>query len=62
VKSKVILTLSCPDKVGIVAAVTQFIATHQGNIISSSQHGEEESQTFFMRISIGKDVDQSKRI
>jgi formyltetrahydrofolate deformylase len=47
-----ILTLSCPDKIGIVAAVTCFIAEHHGNILRSHQHGEVSTRTFFMRVAI----------
>lgn len=55
-----ILTLSCPDVTGIVAAVTQFIAKHNGMIICSSQHGEKISNTFYMRVEIQKNsVDMS---
>lgn len=50
-----ILRLSCPDVVGIVAAVTQFIAQHKGMIISSNQYGELISNTFYMRVEIQKD-------
>lgn len=50
--NSIILTLSCPDQVGIVAAVTQCIAQHQGMIASSSQHGEASNKTFFMRVEI----------
>ena len=49
-----ILRLSCPDVVGIVAAVTQFIAHHEGMIICSSQYGELISNTFYMRVEIQK--------
>lgn len=54
-KRHYILLLSCPDRPGIVAAVTNFIAKHNGMILTSSQHGEEQSNTFFMRISIAAD-------
>jgi len=54
-KNRFILTLSCPDRSGIVAAVTQFIAQHQGNILSASQHGEPTTKTFFMRTEIDSD-------
>lgn len=49
---ELVLTLSCPDKIGIVAAVTDFIAKHQGNILRSRQHGEVSTRTFFMRVAI----------
>lgn len=45
-----ILTLSCPDRPGIVHAVTGFLAQHNLNILDSSQFGDPTSQKFFMRI------------
>jgi len=43
------LTLSCPDRVGIVAAVSGFFAQHRGWIIEASYHTDHETQRFFMR-------------
>lgn len=45
-----ILTLSCPDKPGIVAKVSTFLARHNCNIQSSAQYGDPESLLFFMRV------------
>ena len=45
-----ILKLSCPDGPGIVHAVTGVLLAHQGNILSSAQHGDADTQRFFMRI------------
>lgn len=44
-----ILTLSCPDGVGVVAAVSTLIANHGGWISEAHHHSEQESQRFFMR-------------
>lgn len=46
----VVLTLSCPDRPGIVHAVTQFLADRRLNIIDSSQFGDPTSRRFFMRM------------
>jgi formyltetrahydrofolate deformylase len=43
------LTISCPDRVGIVAAVSGFIAGHGGWILDASHHSDHGSQMFFMR-------------
>ncbi|NTV11517.1 MAG: formyltetrahydrofolate deformylase [Zoogloea sp.] len=43
------LTLSCPDRVGIVAAVSGFIASHRGWITEASHHADGEAGRFFMR-------------
>lgn len=45
-----ILLISCPDQKGITAAVTSFVFENGGNIIDSSQHIDEQTDTFFMRI------------
>ncbi len=48
--TRYILTLSCADKRGIVAAVANFLANHFGFIIESAQYGDESTGTFFMRV------------
>src|SRR6202453_3240290 len=45
-----ILTLSCPDKPGIVYAVSSFLVQHSANIIDSQQYGEAADGVFFMRV------------
>lgn len=49
------LTLSCPDRVGIVAAVSNFVAQHNGWIVEASYHTDQETQQFFMRQEIRAD-------
>jgi formyltetrahydrofolate deformylase len=48
-----ILTLSCPDKPGIVHAVTGIFATHNLNILALQQFSDPQSQKFFMRVHFG---------
>ena len=45
-----VLTLSCPDKPGIVYAVSSFLVQHSANIIASQQYGEPGGGLFFMRV------------
>ena len=45
-----ILTIACPDRVGIVAAVSGLLAAHRGNIVESDQFSDTESGQFFMRL------------
>jgi formyltetrahydrofolate deformylase len=45
-----VLVLSCPDRPGIVHAVSGFLVRHGGNIVESQQFGDRLSGTFFMRI------------
>jgi formyltetrahydrofolate deformylase len=49
------LTASCPDRTGIIARVTGFFAEHQGWILESSFHADDESARYFMRIEIKAD-------
>jgi formyltetrahydrofolate deformylase len=43
------LSLSCPDRVGIVATVSTFIANHGGWIVEAQHHADQVMQRFFMR-------------
>lgn len=45
-----ILTISCPDTVGIVAAVTGFLHEHSYFIEESAHFGDRETGNFFSRI------------
>ena len=45
-----VLLIACPDRQGIVAAVTAFIASHRGNILDLEQHVDAEHATFLMRV------------
>lgn len=45
-----ILLISCPDRQGIVCAVTDFLMQHNGNIIDLEQHTDRGAQVFFMRV------------
>jgi formyltetrahydrofolate deformylase len=45
------LLVSCPDRHGIVAAVSGFLSENDANILSSDQHSTDpEGGTFFMRM------------
>ncbi|KAL5614528.1 hypothetical protein BROUX41_004631 [Berkeleyomyces rouxiae] len=48
-----ILTLSCPDKPGIVHAVTGIFAANSLNIFHLQQFSDPVSQRFFMRVQFG---------
>ncbi len=45
-----ILLISCPDRKGILAEVTGFIARNNGNIIRADQHIDDQKKIFFARI------------
>lgn len=48
--TRYILTLSCRDVGGIVAAVSGFLAAEDGFIIESTQFGDPSTDRFFMRV------------
>ena len=45
-----ILTLSCPDRTGIVHAVSGFLLERGGNIEEASQYNDPSTGLFFMRV------------
>lgn len=45
-----ILLLSCPDRKGLVAKISNFIFNHNGNIVHADQHTSKRGKIFFMRI------------
>ena len=47
-----VLIVTCPDRTGIVAAVTGFIASHGGWVVEAAQHGDLATGRFFQRIEI----------
>ncbi|WP_026415944.1 formyltetrahydrofolate deformylase [Actinomadura oligospora] len=52
-----VLTLSCPDRPGIVAAVSGALAERGCNILESQQFGDPDSATFFMRVQFTASAD-----
>jgi formyltetrahydrofolate deformylase len=48
--ARYILTLSCRDVAGIVAAVSGFIARQEGFILESTQFGDASTGRFFIRM------------
>src|SRR5437773_2748444 len=45
-----ILRVRCPDRTGIIAALSDFVFRHRGNILDLDQHSESETGRFFMRL------------
>ncbi|WP_348680729.1 ACT domain-containing protein, partial [Marinobacter nauticus] len=43
------LVISCPDRVGIVAKVSNFLSTYNGWITEASHHSDTQAGWFFMR-------------
>ncbi len=49
-QNRAVLLLSCPDKKGLVAKISQFIAEHGGNIIDLDEHVDPDEQIFAIRV------------
>tara|TARA_R110000782_G_scaffold117364_4_gene207711 strand:- start:21581 stop:22438 length:858 start_codon:yes stop_codon:yes gene_type:complete len=49
-ENSLLLTIICPDKIGIVADVSRFLAEHRCNIVESAQFEDPLENQFFMRV------------
>jgi formyltetrahydrofolate deformylase len=45
-----VLTLDCPDRAGIMHAVTRVLVEQHGNILESQQFSDQAENRFFMRV------------
>jgi formyltetrahydrofolate deformylase len=43
------LVIDCPDQVGLVAAVSQFLADQNATIVEANHHTDQQTGRFFMR-------------
>jgi formyltetrahydrofolate deformylase len=50
-----VLTLSCPDRPGIVHAVSGFLLERGGNIEEAAQYNDHDTGLFFMRVQFACD-------
>jgi formyltetrahydrofolate deformylase len=44
------LLVTCRDRTGLVAALSDFVFRHRGNILDADQHAERDGGQFFMRL------------
>ncbi len=58
-KESYVLTVSCPDRRGIVANVTRYLFDTGCNIIDSAQYGDRDNGRFFLRISFASETGAS---
>ncbi|GMN09541.1 formyltetrahydrofolate deformylase [Croceitalea sp. MTPC9] len=58
---KITILIHCPDQVGIISAVTQFLHKEDGNVIYLDQHVDKETSVFFMRLECEFNQDFSKK-
>ena len=49
-KNSAVLLISCPDRKGVVATISDFVYRHDGNILHADEHGDAESGLFLMRV------------
>lgn len=47
-----ILKVSCPDQFGLVAKISSYIASHEGNLVEFQQFADVQKQRFFARLEI----------
>ena len=57
--TSLILTLTCPDKPGIVAALSSILAENRFNITESQQYSDMEHNRFFMRVTCDGSLPQA---
>jgi len=50
VRGDFVLTIACPDRPGLVHAVTGWLLQHGGNIMESQQFDDVRQNRFFMRV------------
>ena len=45
-----VLLISCPDRKGLVAVISDFVFRHNGNILHADEHRDAETNLFLMRV------------
>jgi formyltetrahydrofolate deformylase len=55
-----VLTLTCPDRRGIVHAVSGFLLDHGGNIEEAAQYNDHDTGLFFMRVSFACELNHAQ--
>ncbi|MBM4189811.1 MAG: formyltetrahydrofolate deformylase [Betaproteobacteria bacterium] len=49
-RNTAILSIVCPDRKGLVAAIANFLLAHNANILHADQHQDREANLFLMRV------------
>ena len=57
-----IITLSCPDKSGLVLAVSSWLVANSCNILDSDQFRDGSNNTFFMRVHFEGDGEGEEKL
>lgn len=50
-----VISLGCPDRPGIIAAISSFLAHHGGSIVEAGYHADQDSGWFFTRQEVRAD-------
>ena len=58
--TQIILTVSCPVRTGIVAAISTYLAEQGCNIHDSAQFSDLGNDRFFMRLSFSSEAGHSR--
>jgi formyltetrahydrofolate deformylase len=45
-----VLLISCPDRKGLVAVISDFVFRHNGNILHADEHRDAQTNLFLMRV------------
>lgn len=66
ISKKYTLTVTCPDKSGLIAVITNCIASSKGNILNLAQHTATDISVFFCKIDFapeeGFDVEEFRSL
>lgn len=49
-RNTAVLSIVCPDRKGLVAAIANFLLAHNANILHADQHQDREAELFLMRV------------
>ena len=49
-RNTAVLSIDCPDRKGLVAAIANFLLAHNANILHADQHQDREANLFLMRV------------
>ena len=49
-RNTAVLSIVCPDRKGLVAAIANFLLAHNANILHADQHQDREANLFLMRV------------
>jgi formyltetrahydrofolate deformylase len=53
-----IIVIHCKDNIGLVAAISNVLATHQLNIVSMREHVDVQENRFYVRLQVDQTADE----